>query len=93
LQLPQGRPGTLRRESDLVSIHVPLTDDTRNLIGANRLRRMKPTAILVNTSRGAVVDQEASGTALREGWIAGAGLDVFVQSASRVSIPCSTCPM
>lgn len=67
----------LLRESDVVSIHVPLTPETRGMIGERELRLMKPSAILVNTARGAVVDPDALVKALREGWIAGAGLDVF----------------
>jgi phosphoglycerate dehydrogenase-like enzyme len=63
--------------SDLVSLHCNLTDETRGLIGARELRLMKPTAYLVNTARGRVVDQKAITQALTEGWIAGAGLDVF----------------
>jgi glyoxylate reductase len=66
----------LLERSDFVSLHVPLTAATRHLIDAAALRRMKPTAYLVNTSRGGVVDQDALATALREGWIAGAALDV-----------------
>jgi len=65
------------READIVSIHVPLTKDTYHMINEERLKLMKRTAILVNTARGAVVDTEALVKALREGWIAGAGLDVF----------------
>jgi len=65
------------READIVSLHVPLTKDTYHMINEERLKLMKRTAILVNTSRGAVVDAEALVKALREGWIAGAGLDVF----------------
>jgi len=65
------------READIVSLHVPLTKDTYHMINEERLRLMKRTAILVNTSRGAVVDTGALVKALREGWIAGAGLDVF----------------
>lgn len=61
---------------DYLSLHCPLTPATRGLIGEAELRRMKPTAILINTARGAVVQQEALLRALREGWIAGAGLDV-----------------
>jgi len=67
----------LLRTSDLVSLHVPLTDSTKHLIDEQRLRSMKPTAFLVNTSRGAIIDQDALLRALSEGWIAGAGLDVF----------------
>jgi glyoxylate reductase len=65
------------KEADIVSIHVPLTKDTYHMIGERELKMMKPTAILINTARGAVVDTEALVKALREGWIAGAGLDVF----------------
>lgn len=67
---------TLLAEADFVSLHCPLTPETRGLIGARELRRMRPTAILINTARGAVVQQEALLQALREGWIAGAALDV-----------------
>lgn len=63
--------------SDYVSIHTPLTPATRHLIGEAQLRRMKPGAFLINTSRGAVVDETALARALREGWIVGAALDVF----------------
>lgn len=62
--------------SDIVSLHTPLTPETRNLIGEREFRLMKPTATLVNTSRGGVVDQAALVRALREGWIGSAGLDV-----------------
>jgi len=68
---------TLLRESDIVSIHTPLTPETYHLIGEEELRKMKNTAILVNTARGKVVDTDALVKALEEGWIAGAGLDVF----------------
>jgi glyoxylate reductase len=62
--------------ADFVSLHTPLTENTRGLIGAAQLRAMKPTAYLVNTARGPIVDAEALERALREGWIAGAALDV-----------------
>jgi lactate dehydrogenase-like 2-hydroxyacid dehydrogenase len=65
------------RESDFISLHVPLSDATRHLIGEPELRMMKPTAILVNTSRGPVVDEAALARALRDNWIAAAGIDVF----------------
>jgi glyoxylate reductase len=68
---------TLLKESDFVSIHTPLTKETYHLINEEKLRMMKPTAILINTARGAVVDQKALAKALKEGWIAYAGLDVF----------------
>jgi glyoxylate reductase len=67
----------LLRESDFVSLHVPLTDQTRHLIGREQLESMRPSAILINTSRGQVVDEKALIDALRSGVIAGAGLDVF----------------
>jgi len=68
---------TLLRESDFVSLHVSLDASTRHLIGARELALMKPTAYLINTSRGPVVDEAALVEALRERRIAGAGLDVF----------------
>jgi glyoxylate reductase len=63
--------------SDVVSLHCPLTPQTRHLIGAEQLRAMKPTATLVNAARGPVVDERALAAALREGEIANAGLDVY----------------
>ncbi len=63
-------------EADFVSLHTPLTDETRGLIGAVELEAMKPSAYLINTARGEVVDQEALRRALEAGAIAGAGLDV-----------------
>jgi glyoxylate reductase len=66
----------LLRESDFVSLHVPLTPETHHMIGEAQLRMMKPSAILINTARGPVIDQKALVRALAEGWIAGAGLDV-----------------
>ncbi len=69
---------TLLHESDFVSLHTPLTDDTRNLISTDTLKLMKPTAVLVNTSRGPVVDQEALYNALLAKHIFAAALDVTV---------------
>ena len=66
-------------QSDFVSVHCPLTKDTRHLIGEKELRAMKPTAVLINTARGPVIDEPALIRSLREGWIAAAGLDVFEQ--------------
>lgn len=68
---------TLLRESDIVSLHVPLTEATKGLLGKEELALMKPTAFLINTARGPVVDTEALAEALNTGVIAGAGLDVF----------------
>jgi glyoxylate reductase len=67
----------LLADADIVSVHVPLTDQTHHLIGADELALMKPTAILVNTSRGPVVDEAALVEALKRRQIFGAGLDVF----------------
>ena len=64
-------------DSDFLSIHVPLTPKTDKFIGEKQLKKMKPTSILVNLSRGAVIDTDALYKALTKGWIAGAGLDVF----------------
>ena len=68
---------TLFRESDVVSLHLRLSERTRGLVSAEHLSRMKPTAYLVNTARGPLVDEAALVAALREGRIAGAALDVF----------------
>jgi D-3-phosphoglycerate dehydrogenase len=70
---------TLLAESDIVSLHCTLTDETRAIIGEKALRRMKPTGLLINTARGEVVDEEAVARALNEGWIAGAAVDAFAK--------------
>jgi D-3-phosphoglycerate dehydrogenase len=68
---------TLLSESDFISLHTPLTPETRHIINAAALKKMKRTAILVNTSRGAAIDTDALVNALQEGQILRAGLDVF----------------
>ena len=68
---------TLLARSDIVSLHVPLTESTRHLIGAAELALMKPTAVIVNTAHGPVIDDNALVDALEAGTIYGAGLDVF----------------
>jgi phosphoglycerate dehydrogenase-like enzyme len=77
----------LLAESDFVSLHVPLANDTRRLIDEQALRLMKPTAFLINTSRGDVVCEEALVRALQERRIAGAGLDVFTQEPLSANSP------
>jgi phosphoglycerate dehydrogenase-like enzyme len=67
----------LLTSGDIVTIHMILSDRTRGLIGAPQLRRMKPSALLINTARAPIIDETALITALKERWIAGAGLDVF----------------
>jgi len=67
----------LLKESDFISLHVPLTKETYHLIGQKELKMMKKNTILINTSRGPVVDEEALAKALKEKWIFGAGLDVY----------------
>ncbi|MEU5541698.1 D-2-hydroxyacid dehydrogenase family protein [Streptomyces sioyaensis] len=82
----------LLEAGDFVSVHLVLSDRTRGLLGADELRRMRPTAHLVNTSRAAIVDQPALLRALRENWIAGAGLDVFDQEPLPAGHPLRTLP-
>ncbi len=79
----------LLREADVVSLHVPLTAETRNLIDEIRLKRMRPDALLLNAARGGVVDEPALAAALREGRLGGAALDVFAEeplSAARGAV-------
>lgn len=73
----------LLRHSDIVSLHVPTTDETRRFMSMSKFEQMKPSGVLINTSRGAVVDESALAKALEAGIIAGAGLDVFEQEPIR----------
>lgn len=68
---------TLLAEADFITVHAPLTDDTRHILDAEAFRKMKPTAIVVNTSRGGLIDQKALTKALKEGVINSAGIDVY----------------
>lgn len=74
-------------QADTVTLHCPLTPETRNLIAEPELRGMKPTAILLNLARGGVVDEAALAKALREQWIAGAGVDVLTNEPPRMGNP------
>ena len=75
------------RRADYLTINCPLTDDTTGLVNADRLRLMKPSAYLINTARGPIVDQAALYEALTSGTIAGAGLDVFEQEPNETDDP------
>lgn len=81
---------TLFSESDVISIHCPLTPDTQGLVGESLLSRMKPSAFLINTARGAIVDSAALAQALNEGRIAGAGIDVLEQEPPALDAPLLT---
>jgi D-3-phosphoglycerate dehydrogenase len=83
---------TLLAESDAISIHVPLSLETRNLIGQSELARMKPTAFLINTSRGGIVDEHALATALKEARLGGAALDVLTVEPSPPDHPLRQAP-
>jgi glyoxylate reductase len=82
----------LLERADVVSLHCALTDDTHHLIGADQLARMKPTAVLVNTARGPILDQRALAEALRDEEIFGAGLDVVVEEPIPVDDELLTLP-
>ena len=75
----------LLERADYLSVHVPLTPQTHHLLDADAIRHMRPTAVLLNTSRGPIIDQGALITALDEGWIAGAGLDVLEREPPELS--------
>jgi phosphoglycerate dehydrogenase-like enzyme len=76
---PPGQLPEVLAQSDFVVLALPLTKETRSMIGEKELKGMKPTAFLINLARGAVVDEGALVRALEEKWIAGAGLDVFIK--------------
>jgi len=78
---------TLFKESDFISVHVPLTKQTYHMINTEKLRLMKKTAYLINNSRGSVIDEKALYRALKEEWIAGAGLDVFEREPTQLDNP------
>ncbi|HET8875535.1 MAG TPA: hydroxyacid dehydrogenase [Casimicrobiaceae bacterium] len=89
------RPCTLAEllgEADVVSLHVPLAAATRNLMNAQRIATMKPDAVLINTSRGGVVDEAALAGALREGRLGGAAIDVFEREPLPAGSPLAECP-
>jgi glycerate dehydrogenase len=79
--------GEVLRRSDVVSLHTPLNDQTKNLIGPAELALMKPTALLINTARGGIVDEQALADALRAGRLAGAGIDVLSLEPPRQGNP------
>jgi (S)-sulfolactate dehydrogenase len=83
---------TVFREADVVTLHVPLTAGTRHLVDASRLAAMKPDAVLINTSRGGVVDEAALAAALRTEKLGGAALDVFESEPLPAGAPLADCP-
>jgi D-3-phosphoglycerate dehydrogenase len=82
----------LLAEADAISIHVPLSPETRNLIGQHELARMKPTAFLINTSRGGIVDEQALAMALKENRLGGAALDVLTREPPPADHPLRQVP-
>jgi len=79
--------GQLLREADFISLHAPLTPETRGMFGLKEFRGMKPTAVIINTARGAIIDEQALYQALAEGSVAGAGLDVCEPEPPRPDNP------
>jgi (S)-sulfolactate dehydrogenase len=84
--------GTLLAQSDAVTLHIPLTDGTRNLFDARRIAAMKDGAVLVNTARGGIVDEAALARALRDGKLAGAAMDVFAEEPLPAGSPLAGAP-
>lgn len=82
----------LLETSDVISLHCPLTAQTRNMIGRDQIARMRRNAILINTARGGLIDETALFEALRDGVIAGAGLDSFAEEPARPDLPLLTLP-
>jgi glycerate dehydrogenase len=74
-------------QSDVISLHLPLSAETRDMIGIEQLRKMKRTAILINTARGGLVDEQALAQALKDGLIAGAGFDVLSKEPPKEGNP------
>jgi D-3-phosphoglycerate dehydrogenase / 2-oxoglutarate reductase len=82
----------LLEKADVVTIHVPLTPDTKDLLSAARIARMKPGAIVVNTSRGGIIDEAALAAALADGRLGGAGIDVFEKEPPAADNPLLSAP-
>lgn len=82
----------LYAQSDFISVHTPMTPETRGLIGKEAFAKMKPEAVIVNTARGGIIDEAALVTALRSGQIAGAGLDVILKEPLPADSPLLQCP-
>ncbi len=78
--------------ADVVTLHCPLTEETKHMVNSERLEKMKPTAILINTGRGPLLDESAVAAALRDGKIAGAGLDVLSTEPPATDNPMLTAP-
>ncbi len=90
--LTAGKEDLLVRSADILVLAVPLTSATQGMIGERELKRMKPNALLINIGRGALVQESALARALREGWIAGAGLDVTAEEPLPAASPLWTMP-